>query len=78
MDSSAAAGERTVELIVIPPRERSTGGLTLPIYSYFGAKEAYSGIQMLTPDEGVDFSKYLDGVVANLKRQWYRKHRVRR
>jgi hypothetical protein len=62
-----------VQLFEIPPRERSTGGLTLPIYSYFGSDKAYSGIQMLTPDEGVDFSKYLDGVVANLKRQWYRK-----
>ncbi len=28
-------------------------------------------IQMLTPDEGVDFSNYLDRVLASVRRNWY-------
>lgn len=28
-------------------------------------------VQMLTPDEGVDFSSYLDRVVASVKQNWY-------
>lgn len=30
-----------------------------------------SGVQMLTPDEGVDFSSYLQRLLATLKRNWY-------
>jgi outer membrane biosynthesis protein TonB len=33
--------------------------------------QAYGGVQMLTPTEGVDFSSYLDRVVASVKRNWY-------
>jgi len=38
-----------------------------------GGGEGYlgGGIQMLTPDEGVDFSNYLARVLASVKRNWY-------
>ena len=29
------------------------------------------GLQMLTPDQGVDFNSYLNQVVARVKREWY-------
>ena len=38
-----------------------------------GGSEGYLGgaVQMLTPDEGVDFSSYLARVLASVKRNWY-------
>jgi outer membrane biosynthesis protein TonB len=36
-----------------------------------GAGYAGAGVQMLTPDEGVDFSNYLDRVLASVRRNWY-------
>ena len=38
-----------------------------------GAGDAYLGgaVQMLTPDQGVDFSSYLNQVVFRVKRYWY-------
>jgi outer membrane biosynthesis protein TonB len=38
-----------------------------------GAGQGYMGgaVQMLTPDEGVDFSSYLARVLASVKRNWY-------
>jgi outer membrane biosynthesis protein TonB len=36
-----------------------------------GGGEAYGGVQMLTPDQGVDFNDYLARVVASVKRNWY-------
>ncbi len=38
-----------------------------------GSSQGYAGgaIQMLTPDEGVDFSTYLARVLASVKRNWY-------
>ena len=66
VDASLPPSHEPSELIVIPPRARSIGGLRLPDYG----KEA-GAVRMLTPDEGVDFSKYLDGVVASVKRKWY-------
>jgi TonB family protein len=36
-----------------------------------GGGEAYGGLQMLTPTEGVDFNDYLQRVVASVKRNWY-------
>ena len=36
-----------------------------------GGGQGYGAVQMLTPDEGVDFSSYLDRVVASVKRNWY-------
>jgi TonB family protein len=36
-----------------------------------GGGEAYGGVQMLTPDQGVDFNDYLQRVVASVKRNWY-------
>jgi TonB family protein len=38
-----------------------------------GGGDGYLGgaVQMLTPDEGVDFSSYLARVVASVKRYWY-------
>jgi len=32
---------------------------------------AYGGIEMLTPDEGVDFSNYLNRVYVTVKRNWF-------
>ena len=34
--------------------------------NYVGA-----GVQMLTPNEGVDFTNYLDRVLASVRRNWY-------
>jgi TonB family protein len=38
-----------------------------------GAGDGYLGgaVQMLTPDQGVDFNSYLARVVASVKRYWY-------
>jgi TonB family protein len=36
-----------------------------------GGGQGYGAVQMLTPTEGVDFSSYLDRVVASVKRNWY-------
>ncbi len=36
-----------------------------------GGQEMSGGLTMLTPTEGVDFSSYLDRVVASVKRNWY-------
>jgi outer membrane biosynthesis protein TonB len=36
-----------------------------------GGQEMAGGLEMLTPTEGVDFSSYLDRVVASVKRNWY-------
>ncbi len=33
--------------------------------------QAYGALQMLTPDEGVDFTNYLARVLASVKRNWY-------
>jgi TonB family protein len=35
-----------------------------------GGGQGYGALQMLTPTEGVDFSSYLDRVVASVKRNW--------
>ncbi len=36
-----------------------------------GAGQAYGALQMLTPTEGVDFTNYLDRVLASVRRNWY-------
>ncbi len=38
-----------------------------------GSADGYAGagVQMLTPDEGVNFSTYLDRVLASVRRNWY-------
>jgi TonB family protein len=36
-----------------------------------GGQEMAGGLTMLTPTEGVDFSSYLDRVLASVKRNWY-------
>lgn len=36
-----------------------------------GGGEAYGGVEMLTPTEGVDFNDYLARVVARVKLNWY-------
>ena len=36
-----------------------------------GSGEVYGGVQMLTPDQGVNFNDYLARVVASVKRNWY-------
>jgi TonB family protein len=36
-----------------------------------GGPEAYGGVQMLTPDQGVNFNDYLARVVARVERNWY-------
>lgn len=40
-------------------------------YGGGGGGQGYGAVQMLTPTEGVDFSSYLDRVVASVKRNWY-------
>jgi hypothetical protein len=45
----------------VSPR-RSQGG---------GGATAYGGLQMLTPDQGVDFSGYLQRVYVTVKRNWF-------
>ncbi len=45
----------------IPPAPSGGGGT-----GYLGGN-----IQMLTPDEGVDFTNYLARVLASVKRNWY-------
>ncbi len=49
------------------------GGAGGPIGGGGGAGAGYLGgaVQMLTPDQGVDFSSYLNQVVASVKREWY-------
>jgi TonB family protein len=36
-----------------------------------GGGEAYGGVELLTPTEGVDFNDYLARVVARVKLNWY-------
>ena len=36
-----------------------------------GGSAAYGGLEMLTPDEGVDFSGYLQRVYVTVKRNWF-------
>jgi hypothetical protein len=36
-----------------------------------GGGTAYGGIEMLTPDEGVDFNDYLHRVYVTVKRNWF-------
>jgi hypothetical protein len=36
-----------------------------------GSGTAYGGIEMLTPDEGVDFNSYLQRVYVTVKRNWF-------
>jgi TonB family protein len=36
-----------------------------------GRGTAYGGIEMLTPDQGVDFSNYLNRVYVTVKRNWF-------
>lgn len=36
-----------------------------------GGGTAYGGIEMLTPDEGVDFNSYLQRVYVTVKRNWF-------
>jgi TonB C terminal len=36
-----------------------------------GGSTAYGGLEMLTPDEGVDFSGYLQRVYVTVKRNWF-------
>src|SRR5271169_5593123 len=33
--------------------------------------KTYAGLEMLTPDEGVDFSHYLQALYLRLKREWF-------
>jgi TonB family protein len=36
-----------------------------------GGGQAYGGLQMLTPDQGVDFNSYLQRVLERVKLNWY-------
>jgi len=49
------------------------GGGGGPIGGGGGAGDGYLGgaVQMLTPDQGVDFSGYLNQVVSRVRREWY-------
>jgi TonB family protein len=49
----------------------SGGGFPRGAGSNVGGPGMSSGVQMLTPDEGVDFSSYLQRLLAILKRNWY-------
>lgn len=55
------------------PRRPGEGGRGAPGGGGGGGGGSYvgAGIQMLTPDEGVDFSNYLDRVLASVRRNWY-------
>jgi outer membrane biosynthesis protein TonB len=55
------------------PRGRGEGGGLPGGGGGGGGGEGLLGgaIQMLTPDEGVDFTNYLDRVVASVRRNWY-------
>ena len=58
--SSGISGPRaTIQSIPLP---RSSGG--------GGSGQAYGGMTMLTPDQGVDFSTYLARVQASVDRNW--------
>jgi TonB family protein len=50
---------------------RLPGGGSPSYGSGGGGPEAYGGLQMLTPDQGVDFNDYLARVVASVRRNWY-------
>lgn len=51
----------------------ATGGFGGPAPPSGGGGQGYLGgaVQMLTPDEGVDFNNYLARVLASVKRNWY-------
>jgi TonB family protein len=55
------------------PRGGEFGGPMPPSPGGGGGGQGYMGgaIQMLTPDEGVDFSNYLARVLASVRRNWY-------
>jgi TonB family protein len=53
------------------PRRPGAGGGGAPGSSGSGGNYVGAGVQMLTPDEGVDFTTYLDRVLASVKRNWY-------
>lgn len=53
------------------PRRQGEGGGGAPGGGGSGESYVGAGIDMLTPDEGVDFRNYLDRVLASVKRNWY-------
>ncbi|MBI1739004.1 MAG: TonB C-terminal domain-containing protein, partial [Acidobacteria bacterium] len=55
------------------PRRPGQGGSVPGGEGSGGGGEGLLGgaIQMLTPDEGVDFTNYLDRVLASVRRNWY-------
>ncbi|HEV8383292.1 MAG TPA: TonB C-terminal domain-containing protein, partial [Candidatus Acidoferrales bacterium] len=53
------------------PRRSSEGGGAGTGGGGSGENYVGAGIQMLTPDEGVDFTNYLDRVLASVRRNWY-------
>jgi len=53
------------------PRRPGGGGGGAPGGGGSGDNYVGAGVQMLTPDEGVDFTNYLDRVLASVRRNWY-------
>ena len=53
------------------PRAIGGGGQLPGGGSRGGGGTAYGGIEMLTPDEGVDFNDYLHRVYVTVKRNWF-------
>ena len=53
------------------PTPSITGGGAVRSGGGRGGGAAYGGLEMLTPDEGVDFSGYLQRVYLTVKRNWF-------
>jgi|HubBroStandDraft_4_1064222.scaffolds.fasta_scaffold31605_2 hypothetical protein len=53
------------------PRPIMGGGPIRAGRGQAGGSTAYGGLEMLTPDQGVDFSAYLERVYLTVKRNWF-------
>lgn len=70
-DSQRSSGSNQGGFMDVIPRRPGEGGGGRPGGGGSGESYVGAGVQMLTPTEGVDFSNYLDRVLASVKRNWY-------
>ncbi|MBI1750021.1 MAG: TonB C-terminal domain-containing protein [Acidobacteria bacterium] len=70
-DSQRSSGSNQGGFMDVIPRRPGEGGGGGPGGGGSGENYVGAGVQMLTPTEGVDFSNYLDRVLASVRRNWY-------
>lgn len=70
MNRNADAGGRSGAVSGPMPKQRATPGVDIPGNTGAGGTFG-NGYQILTPTEGVDFSDYMQRVLASVRRNWY-------